>query len=182
MALPVVAYGGETAFDKEEAVTVTGIKGGVFMERQLKLVIASDLSGYDLKTEMVERLGRKGYSITDFGCDSAQEGEYPVYAKKVGEAIASGAFDRGILICGTGQGMMMAANKVKGIRAALCYDVLPAILTREHNDSNILATGSWLVDGEQLERIIEVWLFGKFTNLPRHRQRIQMMCEMDQER
>lgn len=152
------------------------------MERQLQLVVGCDLSGYDLKTDIVRRLKDKGYEITDFGCDSAQEGDYPVYARKVAEAVASGEFDRGLLICGTGQGMMMAANKVKGVRAALCYDVLPAILTREHNDSNILATGSWLVTGDQFERIIEAWLFGKFTNLPRHRQRIQMMSEMEQER
>lgn len=152
------------------------------METQLKLVIGCDLSGYDLKTDILHRLKSKGYDITDFGCDSAQEGEYPVYAKKVAEAVASGEYDRGILICGTGQGVMMAANKVKGIRAALCYDVLPAILTREHNDSNILATGSWLITGEKFEQVIEAWLFGKFSNLPRHKQRIQMMCDMEQER
>lgn len=152
------------------------------MEKQLKLVIGCDLSGYDLKVDIVRRLRDKGYDIVDFGCDSSQEGEYPVYARKVAEAVAKGEYDRGILICGTGQGVMMAANKVKGIRAALCYDVLPAILTREHNDSNILATGSWLVTGEEFERIIEAWLFGKFTNLPRHRQRIKMMSDMEQER
>lgn len=152
------------------------------METQLKLVIGCDLSGYDLKTDILHRLKSKGYDITDFGCDSAQEGEYPVYAKKVAEAVASGEYDRGILICGTGQGVTMAANKVKGIRAALCYDVLPAILTREHNDSNVLATGSWLITGEKFEQVIEAWLFGKFSNLPRHKQRIQMMCDMEQER
>lgn len=152
------------------------------METQLKLVMGCDLSGYDLKTDILHRLRSKGYDITDFGCDNAQEGEYPVYAKKVAEAVASGEYDRGILICGTGQGVMMAANKVKGIRAALCYDVLPAILTREHNDSNVLATGSWLITGEKFEQVIEAWLFGKFSNLPRHKQRIQMMCDMEQER
>lgn len=152
------------------------------MENQLKLVIGCDLSGYDLKTDILHRLRSKGYDVADFGCDNAQEGEYPVYAKKVAEAVASGEYDRGILICGTGQGVMMAANKVKGIRAALCYDVLPAILTREHNDSNVLATGSWLITGEKFEQVIEAWLFGKFSNLPRHKQRIQMMCDMEQER
>lgn len=152
------------------------------MERQLRLVIGSDLSGYDLKTEMLERMRKKGYDITDYGCGSAQQGEYPEYAKKVAEAVVAGQFDRGILICGTGQGMAMAANKVRGARAALCYDVLPAILTREHNDSNILATGSWLITADHFERVLEAWLFGKFDSQSRHQGRLERMMVMEGER
>lgn len=152
------------------------------MEKQLKLVIGCDLSGYDLKTEILGRMRKKGYDITDYGCDSAQAGFYPEFAEKVAKAVAAGAFDRGILICGTGQGMAMAANKVRGIRAALCYDVFPALLSREHNNANILATGAWLVTPDQFERVLEAWLFGKFDPNSRHQSRLERMLEMENER
>lgn len=152
------------------------------MEKQLRIVIGCDLSGYDFKMELLERMRRKGYEITDFGCDSAQAGEYPEYANKVAESVAGGEFDRGILICGTGQGMTMAANKVKGIRAALCYDVFPAILAREHNNSNILTTGSWMVTPEHFERVVKAWLFGKFDPGSRHQHRLEQLMEMEKER
>ena len=104
------------------------------MQTQLKLVIGSDLAGYDLKTEMLRRLTAKGYDITDFGCDSAQAGEYPVAAQKVAEAVRDGQFDRGILICGTGQGVAMAANKFPG-----------------------------LTTPDEFEQIVEIFLFGKYS-------------------
>ncbi|MCI8268738.1 MAG: RpiB/LacA/LacB family sugar-phosphate isomerase [Lachnospiraceae bacterium] len=152
------------------------------METQLKLVIGSDLSGYDLKIDILERMKKKGYDITDYGSDSAHSGLYPEIAKKVANAVAAGEYDRGILICGTGQGMAMASNKVRGIRAALCYDVFPALMSREHNNANILATGSWLVTADHFERVLEAWLFGKFDPNSRHQQRLASMLEMENER
>ena len=147
------------------------------METQFKLVIGSDLAGYDLKTEMIRRLSAKGYDITDFGCDSSQAGEYPVAAQKVAEAVRDGQFDRGILICGTGQGVAMAANKVRGVRAALCYTPFAALMAREHNDARILATGAWLTTPDEFERIVEVFLFGKYSG--KHDHRLHMLEEIE---
>ncbi len=151
------------------------------METQLKLVIASDLSGYDLKQELFKRLKNKGYDITDYGCDSSQEGEYPFYAKKTAKAVVNGTFDRAIVICGTGQGITMACNKVKGARAALCYTRFTALMAREHNDARILGLGAWLLTADEAELIIETFLFGKYTGLPRHQARIDAMKEIENE-
>lgn len=152
------------------------------MEKQLKLVIAADLSGYDLKQELFTRLKNKGYDITDYGCDSSQEGEYPFYAQKTAKAVVNGEFDRGIVICGTGQGITMACNKVKGARAALCYTRFTALMAREHNDARILGLGAWLLTADEAELIVETFLFGKFTGLPRHQARIDAMKEIEKER
>ena len=151
------------------------------METQLSIVIGNDLSGYDLKVELVKRMKAKGYNITDVGCDSSQEGDYPVYAKKVAKAVVDGTFDRGIVICGTGQGITMAANKVKGARAALCYQRFTALMAREHNDARILGLGAWLVTVDEAELIIEAFLFGKHAHLPRHQARITMMMDLENE-
>lgn len=148
------------------------------MQTQLKLCIASDLAGYDLKMEMLRRLEAKGYRVQDMGCDSSQAGDYHVYAQKVAQAVVSGACDRGILICGTGQGMAMAANKVRGARAALCYQNFTALMSREHNNANILATGAWLITPDELERMIEVWLFGKYAG-GKHEVRVRGMAELE---
>ncbi len=150
------------------------------MEHQLKIVIGCDLAAYDFKMQLLEILRGRGYEITDVGCNSSQEGDYPVYARLVGEKVASGAFDRGIVICGTGQGICMSANKVRGVRAALCYDVLPALLSREHNNSNVLATGAWIVTPEHAARIVEAWLFGKYAG-GRHDLRLRMISDMEKE-
>jgi ribose 5-phosphate isomerase B len=151
------------------------------MEPELKIAIGCDLAAYDFKMELIDVLRKKGYDITDLGCKSSKEGDYPVVAKEVGERVVSGEFDRGIVICGTGQGICMAANKVKGVRAALCYDTLTALLSREHNNSNVLATGAWIVDIPKAVRIVETWLFGKYSG-GRHDIRINMMRDMENSR
>lgn len=131
------------------------------MEKQLNLVIASDLAGYDLKEELYKRFKAKGYNIVNYGCDSSQNGAFTVYAEKLAKAVVEKEFDRGILICGTGQGVAMAANKVKGARCALCYSNFAAIMAREHNDAKIIATGAWMIKPDDAEAMIECFLFGK---------------------
>jgi ribose 5-phosphate isomerase B len=148
------------------------------MQTQLKLAMGCDMAAYDFKCQALQGLVVKGYQVTDFGCNSSTEGEYPPIAEAVARAVAAGKFDRGLLICGTGQGMAMAANKVQGARAALCYDIFPALLSREHNNANILATGCWLICIEKYLEMVEVWLFGKF-NGGRHEARINYMLEME---
>ena len=147
------------------------------MQTQFKLAIGCDLAGYDLKVEMLRRLRSKGYDVTDFGCDSSQAGEYPVAAQKVALAVRDGGDDRGILICGTGQGVAMAANKVKGTRAALCYTPFAAPMAREHNDARILATGAWLTTADEFEQIVEIFLFGKYSG--KHDHRLEMLARIE---
>lgn len=144
----------------------------------MKIAVGCDTPAYFLKLELVKDLEEKGHQVTDVGCHSAEMSDYTIFAKKVGEGVASGEYDRGILICGTGQGMNIAANKVKGIRAALCYDILPALLSREHNDSNVLCTGAWLIKPDTLKKMVSVWLGGKFQN-KRHVDRIEQISEYE---
>ncbi len=150
------------------------------METNLKLCIASDLAGYDLKMEMLRRMRAKGYLIDDLGCDNAQAGDYHIYAQRVGRAVVAGTYDRGILICGTGQGMAIAANKVNGVRAALCFQNFAAIMSREHNNANVFATGAWLVTPDELERVLEVWLFGKYAG-GKHERRVNGIAEIERQ-
>lgn len=133
------------------------------MEQQLNLIIGCDLAAYDFKREILKVMRNNGYHIKDVGCESSKQGLYAPIAKKVADAVASGEFEYGILICGTGQGMAMAANKVKGIKAALCYDVFPAVMSKEHNNSNILCTGAWIMEVSSAIKMIEAWLFAKYA-------------------
>ena len=135
------------------------------MQQQLKLAIGCDLAGYDLKCEVMNVMQNNGYSFDDVGCHSSKEGMYAFAAKDVADKVARGDADYGILICGTGQGMAIAANKVKGIRAALVFDVFPAVLSKEHNNTNVLCTGAWMMDCKKAVEVIEAWLFAQYTGL-----------------
>ncbi|WHH60347.1 RpiB/LacA/LacB family sugar-phosphate isomerase [Petroclostridium sp. X23] len=149
------------------------------MEQQLKLIIGCDLAAYDFKCEVLRVMRANGYKIDDVGCNSSKEGLYTVAAKKVADEVAIGNYDYGILICGTGQGMAMAANKVSGIRAVLCYDVLPAVLSKEHNNGNILCTGAWMMDVPKAIRMIEAWLFAKYAG--NHEAGMKDLEQLDKE-
>ena len=107
----------------------------------MTIAIGSDHGGYELKLEVIKHLKDRGFEVTDYGCDSTASCDYPIYGKAVAEAIAAGKQDLGILICGTGIGMSMVANKVEGVRAALCSDCFSAQATREHNNANVLCMG-----------------------------------------
>ena len=133
------------------------------MEQQLKLVVGCDLAAYDFKCAILKEMRTRGYAIDDLGCESSKEGLYSVYAKKVADKIADKTYDYGLLFCGTGQGMAMAANKVSGCRAVLCYDIFPAVMSKEHNNGNILCTGAWTISVEHALRMIEAWLFAKYA-------------------
>lgn len=134
------------------------------MQNDIKIAFGSDRAGYILKYDIIESLKEKGYkNILDVGCDSVDEGFYAPMAKKVADLVVSKDSDCGILVCGTGQGMAMAANKVKGARAALVYDIFPAVLSREHNNSNILCTGAWMIDKSIAVKMIEAWLMAKYN-------------------
>ena len=138
------------------------------------IFIGSDHGGYALKLEVIEHLKNRGIEVTDVGCDSEASCDYPVYAKKVTDAIKDGSADLGILICGTGIGMSMAANKESGIRAALCHDVFSAKATREHNNANILCLGARVVGPGLALMIIDTFIDTSFSHDERHIRRISM--------
>lgn len=138
------------------------------------IYIGSDHGGYRLKLEVIEHLTARGIEVTDVGCDSEQSCDYPVFAKKVTSAIQDGSAELGILICGTGIGMSMAANKESGIRAALCHDVFSAKATREHNNANILCLGARVVGPGLALMIIDTFVDTPFSNDERHLRRISM--------
>ena len=139
------------------------------------IALGSDHGGYGLKQEVIQYLKKQNLEYRDYGCDSEVSCDYPVYAKKVAEAIVSGECDKGILICGTGIGISIAANKVKGIRAALCHDTFSAQATREHNDANILAMGARVVGPGLAIKIVDTFLNTEFSNDERHIRRIKQM-------
>lgn len=141
----------------------------------MKISIGSDHGGFALKQEIIEHLKSKGYEVEDQGCHDTSSCDYPVYAKKVANDVAQGRAQRGIVICTTGIGVSITANKVKGIRAALCSDPLTARLTREHNDSNVLAMGAAIIGPMMAKEITDIFLSTEFSNGERHLRRVQLI-------
>lgn len=144
----------------------------------MKVALAADHGGYRLKEEIKGLLDSLQITYEDFGCTCEDSVDYPDYALPVAEKVASGEFDRGILICGTGIGMSIAANKVKGIRCALVHDTFSARATREHNDSNILAMGERVIGPGLAQEIIKIWLTTEFQG-GRHARRVDKVKEIE---
>jgi ribose 5-phosphate isomerase B len=144
----------------------------------MKIAISADHGGVQLKNEIVQLLEELGIEYEDFGCDGSCSVDYPDYALPVAEKVANGEFDRGILICGTGIGMSIAANKVNGIRCALCHDVFSAKATREHNDSNVLAMGERVIGPGLAREIAHAWLTTEFSG-GRHERRVEKITQYE---
>lgn len=143
----------------------------------MKIAFACDHGGLELKNHIIEFVKKMGHEVEDFGTYTLDSCDYPVYGKKAAEAVASGKCDRGIVICSTGIGMSIVANKVKGVRCALLTDENSARLTREHNNTNCMAMGQKNVSFDLAERIVTVWLNTEFSNAERHVRRINMIEE-----
>jgi ribose 5-phosphate isomerase B len=139
------------------------------------IALGCDHGGYSLKQEIIAYLDKEGLEYKDYGCYDYKAVDYPVYAKKVTEAIVSGECEKGILICGTGIGISIAANKVKGIRAALCSDCFSAEATRLHNDANVLALGGRVLGGGLAVKIVDTFLNTEFSGEERHINRISQI-------
>lgn len=139
--------------------------------------LGCDHGGLELKNHIIKYLKSKNIPYKDYGTYTSDSVHYPVYAKAVAHAVADGECEKGILICSTGIGISIAANKVKGVRAALCHDLLSARLTREHNDSNILCMGGKIIGADMAAAIVEVWLNTEFSGEQRHIARINMIDE-----
>ena len=144
----------------------------------MKIAIGCDHGGFSLKQLLLKHLEQKGYTIKDFGCHSDASVDYPDYAYPVAKAVAGGEAEKGILICGTGIGMSIAANKVKGIRCALCSDTFSAHATAEHNDSNILALGARVVGPGLALDIVDTWLGAQFMG-KQHTARIEKIAKIE---
>lgn len=140
----------------------------------IKIVIGSDHAGYRLKTKISEYLTNKGYDLYDAGTYNTDSCDYPLIAQKVANKVASNEYEKGILICGTGIGMSIAANKIKGIRAAVVSDTCSAKMSRLHNNSNILCLGERIVGEELAKDIVDIWLMSEFLG-DRHAKRIEMI-------
>ena len=141
----------------------------------MKIALGSDHGGFDLKQAVIEHLKERGTEYKDFGCYDKSSCDYPVYGRAAAKAVASGEFDRGIVICTTGIGISITAYKVKGIRCALCTSEELAKMTRLHNDANVLALGGRVIGPGLAVKITETFLTTEFSNEERHIRRINML-------
>ena len=144
----------------------------------MKISIGSDHGGYALKQELIAYLQEKGHEVKAFGCHDTSSCDYPDFGEAAARAVASGACERGIVICTTGIGISISANKVKGIRCALCSEPYSAEMTRRHNDANVLAMGAGMIAPMMAKRIVDVFLSTEFEG-GRHQRRIDKMMAIE---
>jgi ribose 5-phosphate isomerase B len=145
----------------------------------VRIAIGADHAGFPLKQHLVETLGALGHEVVDLGTDGTEAVDYPPICAAVGRAVASGDADRGIVLGGSGQGEQIAANKVRGVRAALCNDLYTARLSREHNDANVLSMGGRIVATGLADEILTLWLTTDFQG-GRHERRVAQLAEIEQ--
>ncbi len=145
----------------------------------LKVVIGSDHGGFQLKNEIVPLLVELQVNYQDLGVFTQESSDYPDIAARVARAVAAGEFDRGILLCGTGIGVSIAANKIKGIRAALCHDTYSARMAMEHNNSNILTMGGRVIGPDLAREIVKAWLEASFSSAERHARRVSKIAALE---
>ena len=144
----------------------------------MKIAVASDHGGFALKEKVKEHLMQRGFEVEDLGTHSEDSVDYPAYGKACGEAVASGKADLGVVVCGTGIGISIAANKVKGIRCGLCTSVEMAHLTKQHNNANILALGGRTTEPDLALKIVDEWLDTEFEG-GRHQRRIDLVSAIE---
>lgn len=144
----------------------------------MKIGIGNDHSALEMKKEIIAFLEEKGHEVVDYGTNSAESCDYPVYGEIVARAVSAGEAEQGILICGTGLGISLAANKVKGIRAAVCSEPFTAKMARAHNNCNILAFGARVVGPELAKMIVETWLNTDFEG-GRHQRRVDLITDIE---
>lgn len=157
-------YGNQKKFRKEKAV---------------KIALASDHAGYELKKGISDYLSEKGVTHKDFGCGHGEEVDYTDFAEKAIKRVINGDYDRAILICGTGLGMAIVANKYRGIRATLCCDEYTAEMSRRHNDSNCLTLGGRILSLDKAIEIVDIWLKTEF-NAGRHKRRLDKIFKIEE--
>lgn len=145
----------------------------------MKIGLASDHRGIQLKKRIKSHLVKLGHNVKDFGPDNEEDPvDYPDYGAMVANSVSKGENDKGILICGTGIGMSLAANKVNGVRAALCHDSFTTVMSRKHNDANILCLGNEVINHSEVEKQIDLWLNTEFEG-GRHERRVNKITELE---
>jgi ribose 5-phosphate isomerase B len=144
----------------------------------MRIAIGSDHAGYRLKEHLIDVLKDDGHDVADLGTDSEEPVDYPIYCSRVGRTVAQGDADRGIVLGGSGQGEQLSANKVKGVRAALCNDLYTAEYSRRHNDANVLSMGARVVGEGLADEIVRVWLTTDFEG-GRHQRRIDEITQLE---
>ncbi len=145
----------------------------------MKIAVGSDHGGFLLKDEIMKHLKERNIEFTDFGCFTTESVDYPDIGQAVGEAVAKGEYDKGIICCGTGIGISISANKVPGVRAALCGDCFSAKASREHNDANVLALGERVTGIELAKMIVDTWLSAEFLG-GRHGRRVEKIAKIEE--
>ena len=145
----------------------------------MKIAVACDHGALALKNTLIAHLAKGGYEVVNFGTDTLDSCDYPDFAGPAAEAVASGKCDKGIVLCTTGIGVSITANKVKGIRCALLSDLMSARLTREHNDTNMMAIGAGVVGEKLALEIVDIWLGTEFSHDARHQRRIDKMMALE---
>ena len=145
----------------------------------MKIAIGNDHVGVELKQHLIKYLTDKGHELVNFGTDDPASNHYPIFAQKVANAVVSGECERGILICGTGLGISIAANKVKGVRCALCSEPVSCQLSREHNNANIVAMGARMIGPVMAENIVDTFMNTEFLG-GRHQLRVDMMTRLEE--
>ena len=148
----------------------------------MKIAVACDHAGFPYKGAVIDCLREKGIDTIDLGCDSTDPVDYPDYAEAVGRAISRKEADRGILLCGSGIGVSIAANKIKGVRAAVCHDVYSARQGVEHNDMNILALGARVITIEQVRDLVAAFIDAKFSGVPRYQNRVMKITALEEKK
>ena len=146
----------------------------------MKIAMACDHGAYNYKEILKSELIKEGHIVEDFGTHSLDSCDYPDFASKAAQSVAGGKNERGIVLCSTGIGVSIAANKVKGIRCALCSEPYSARLTREHNDTNVLALGALTIGLDMMRDIVRVWLNTEFSGLDKHQRRIDKIKHMEE--
>ena len=146
----------------------------------MKVAIGCDHGALDLKNAVINHLGKKGIEVKDFGTYTLDSCDYPDFAAPAAQAVASGECDKGIVLCTTGIGVSITANKVKGVRCALLSDVMSARMTREHNDTNMMAIGAGVVGQMLALEIVDTWLGTRFSHEERHQRRIDKMMALEE--
>lgn len=145
----------------------------------MKIGIGNDHTALELKAEIIAFLKENGHEVVDYGTTSSESCDYPLYGEAVARAVAAGEIDRGILICGTGLGISLAANKVKGVRACVCSEPYTAKMSRAHNDCKVLAFGARIVGAELAKMIVDVWLNTEFEG-GRHQRRVDLISAVEE--
>ncbi len=147
----------------------------------MKIAVGGDHAGYELKQLLVQELTKDGHAVSDLGAHSTSPSDYPDFARAVGDAVAAGRAERGIIVCGSGVGACVAANKIRGIRAAICHDTYSGHQGVEHDDMNVLCLGARVIGSAPALEIARAFLAARFSNEERHRRRLNKVLEIEQQ-